>query len=88
MSEGWLFWAIESVKDRETKEPFFNPEDKLAGEASVLDKIGADLMKNGVFVQSWLSHFIVAPPLIVTKEEIDEGIRAFDSSLQDRGRAE
>ena len=77
-----LFWAIELVKNRETKEPFFSPEDKLVWRASVLDKIGADLMKNGVFVQSWLSHFIVAPPLIVSREEIDEGIRAFDGSLK------
>jgi taurine---2-oxoglutarate transaminase len=77
-----LFWAVELVKNRKTKERFFEPEDKLAGKPSILDKIGADLMKNGVFVQSWLSHFVVAPPLIVRREEIDEGIRAFDESLK------
>ncbi len=77
-----LFWAVELVKNRETKEPFFTPEDKLSGKASVLDKISADLMRQGVYVQSWLSHFVVAPPLIITREEIDEGIRAFDMSLK------
>ena len=77
-----LFWAVELVKNRATKERFFEAEDKLAGKPSILDKIGAVLMKNGVFVQSWLSHFVVAPPLIVTREEIDEGIRAFDDSLK------
>ena len=40
------------------------------------------MMKNGVFVNNWLSHFVVAPPLIITKDEIDEGIRAFDQSLK------
>ncbi len=77
-----LFWAVELVKNRETKEPFFGAEDKLAGKLSVLDKIGAEMMKNGVFVNNWLSHFVVAPPLIITKDEIDEGIRAFDQSLK------
>jgi taurine---2-oxoglutarate transaminase len=77
-----LFWAVELVKNRNTKEMFYEPEDKLAGKPSVLDKISADLMRNGVFVQSWLSHFIIAPPLIVTREEIDEGVRALDQSLK------
>lgn len=77
-----LFWAIELVKDRNTKEPFFYAEDKLSGRPSPLDLVAADLMANGVFVQSWLSHFIIAPPLIITKEEIDTGIRALDLSLK------
>jgi taurine---2-oxoglutarate transaminase len=77
-----LFWGVELVKNRETKERFFEPEEKLAGKPSPLDKIAAEMMKNGVFVQSWLSHFIVAPPLIVTREEIDEGVRAFDEALR------
>ncbi len=77
-----LFWAVELVKNRETKQPFFEAEEKLAGKVSVIDKIAADMMNNGVFVQSWLSHFVVAPPLIVTKEEIDEGVRALDASLK------
>ncbi len=77
-----LFWAVELVKNRETKQPFFEAEEKLAGKVSVIDKIAADMMKNGVFIQSWLSHFVVAPPLIVTKEEIDEGVRALDASLK------
>jgi taurine---2-oxoglutarate transaminase len=77
-----LFWAVELVKNRETKEPYFEAEEKLAGKVSVLDKIAADMMKNGVFVQCWMSHFIVAPPLIIAREEIDEGVRAFDHSLK------
>jgi len=77
-----LFWAVELVKNRETKEPFFGAEEKLAGKISVLDKIVADMMKNGVFVQSWMSHFVVAPPLIITTEEIEEGVIAFDHSLK------
>lgn len=77
-----LFWGVELVKNRKTKERFFEPEDKLAGKTSVLDRIAGDMMKKGVFVQSWLSHFIVAPPLIVSREEIDEGITAFDECLK------
>jgi taurine--2-oxoglutarate transaminase len=34
-----------------------------------------------VSLQAWISHFVVAPPLIVTKEEIDLGVAALDQSL-------
>jgi taurine--2-oxoglutarate transaminase len=76
-----LFWAVELVKDRRTKEPFFTSEDKLAGRPSLLAKIGGDMMKKGVYLLDWLSHFVIAPPLIITQEEIDSGVDALDGSL-------
>jgi taurine--2-oxoglutarate transaminase len=76
-----LFWAVELVKNRQTKEPFYDAQDKLAGRPSLLGKINADMMRRGVYVNDWLSHFIIAPPLIITQEEIDEGVDALDQSL-------
>ena len=76
-----LFWAVEIVKNRQTKEPFNTYTDKVSGVPLLVDKVGADMMKNGVFIQSWVSHFVIAPPLIVTKEEIDLGVKAFDAAL-------
>ena len=32
------------------------------------------VLADGVIIQAWVSHFVIAPPLIVTKEEIDRGI--------------
>jgi taurine--2-oxoglutarate transaminase len=34
-----------------------------------------------VTIQAWVSHFVVAPPLIVTKEQIDLGIGTLDKYL-------
>lgn len=76
-----LFWAVELVKNRKTKEPFFTAEDKLAGRPSLLGKIGAEMMGKGVYLLDWLSHFVIAPPLIITQEEIDSGVDALDGSL-------
>jgi len=39
------------------------------------------MMKKGVSIQAWLSHFVIAPPLVISREEIDEGTRALDSAL-------
>ena len=32
-------------------------------------------------IQAWVSHFVIAPPLIVTKEQIDFGVDLLDKHL-------
>ena len=77
-----LFWAIELVKNQATKEPFNSYKDKISGVLLLVDKVTAELMKNGVFLQAWVSHFVIAPPLIITKEEIDSAVAAVDAALR------
>ena len=76
-----MFWAVELVKNRDTKEPFNTREDKLEGRQTVAGKVSQEMMKKGVYVNSWITHLTVAPPLIATKEEIDRGIEVLDESL-------
>jgi taurine--2-oxoglutarate transaminase len=40
-----------------------------------------EIVADGVAQQAWVSHFVIAPPLIVTKEELDFGIAALDKHL-------
>src|SRR5260370_34809571 len=68
-----LFWAVDLVKNRETKEPFNTYEDKVSGKALLVDQIAAKILGEGVTVQAWVSHFWIAPPVIVTGEGIDRG---------------
>jgi taurine---2-oxoglutarate transaminase len=76
-----LFFAVELVKNRTTRQPFNTMRDKVEGKPMVVDQIAAKMMADGVAQQSWISHFVIAPPLIVTKEEIDFGIAALDRHL-------
>lgn len=76
-----LFWAVELVRNRKTKEPFNTYNDKVSGAPLLVDRVAAEMMKNGVFIQAWVSHFVIAPPLIITTEEIDTGVRAMDDAL-------
>ncbi len=76
-----LFWCVDLVKDRATKEPFNTPQDKAAKKPLVIDAVAAEMTKRGVTVLSWVSHLVIAPPLIVTEEQIDEGIAALDAAL-------
>ena len=76
-----LFWAVELVKNRGTKELFNTKADKVAGKPLLVDKVAAEMMKNGVFLQAWISHFVIAPPLIISEKEIDRGVDALDAAL-------
>ena len=76
-----LFWAVELVKNRLTKEPFNSYTDKVSGTPLMVDQIAAKCMADGVIVQAWVSHFVIAPPLIVTLAESDRGIDTLDRHL-------
>ncbi|MFQ6033538.1 MAG: aspartate aminotransferase family protein, partial [Candidatus Bipolaricaulia bacterium] len=76
------FWAVELVKDRETKEPFNTKADKAALKPLMVDRLAAELLKRGLYVVSWYNHFVIAPPLTITEEEIDEGLEIFDEVLE------
>jgi taurine--2-oxoglutarate transaminase len=76
-----LFWALEMVKDQANKTPFNTKQDKVDGKVTVVDRVAADMMKRGVSMQSWISHFVIAPPLIIEKPEIDFAVDQLDQSL-------
>jgi taurine---2-oxoglutarate transaminase len=76
-----MFWAVDLVQDRRTKKPLNTMRDKIDGRPTIVDKVAAEMMRNGVAVQSWISHLVVAPPLIVTESEIDFGVAVMDAAL-------
>ena len=76
-----MFWCVDLVKNRATREPFNTPQDKAARKPLVIDAVAAEMTKRGVTVLSWVSHLVIAPPLVITEEEIDEGIAALDAAL-------
>jgi len=76
-----LFWALELVRDQAAKTPFNTMQDKVDGKVAVVEQVAAEMLKRGVSLQAWVSHFVVAPPLIVEKAEIDFGVEALDQAL-------
>jgi taurine---2-oxoglutarate transaminase len=77
-----LFWAVELFKNRTTKQPVNTMQDKNTGKPLTVEKIAAGMLKNGVAVQAWISHFVIAPPLIIEKDDIDVGVSVLDTALE------
>jgi len=75
-----LLGCLELVKDKTTKEPIapFNakPEDM-----TVMNKVAAKLKDLGMHTMIRWSFIFIAPPLCITKEEIDEGIAILSEAL-------
>jgi taurine--2-oxoglutarate transaminase len=74
-----LFSAIELVKDRQTREglPAWNGKD-----SGLTNKLKNALMQRGVFVFCRYNVLFLAPPLIITEDELMVGIQAVDEVLQ------
>lgn len=72
-----LFAAVELVKDRSTREPFtpWNSSSPIIG------RIVKEGLKRGVSFNARWNFFILAPPLVIRKEQIDEGLDVLDELL-------
>lgn len=73
-----LFSAIELVKSKETREPlveYGNDSEKL------MKKILGMLLNKGFNTYTHDNHVIVAPPLIITEEELTEAMKIMDEVL-------
>ncbi len=76
------FWGLEIVKNRETKEPFDVKADKLSGKALMTGKIAGQAMQKGLYIAAWYDTLVVAPPLIITKDQVDEALELLSQALE------
>src|SRR6266511_6386326 len=75
-----LFWALELVKDRETREPLvpFN----ASGEAfAPMAKVTTAALERGLYLMTHWNVVMLCPPLTITREELDEGLSALDEAF-------
>ncbi|GGL93514.1 aspartate aminotransferase family protein [Nakamurella endophytica] len=76
------FWAIELVRDRETRTPLV-PFNAAGADLAPMLEIGAACRARGVWPFLAGNRIHVAPPLISTADEIREGLAAIDAALSE-----
>ncbi|MBK8520788.1 MAG: aminotransferase class III-fold pyridoxal phosphate-dependent enzyme [Chitinophagaceae bacterium] len=76
-----LLGCIELVKNQATKEPMA-PFNAKPGEMVVMNKVAAKLKELGLYTFVRWSYIFVAPPLCVTKEQIDEGLAIISEAIK------
>jgi len=75
-----LFWGIELVKDRETREMLvpFNAGGAAMGPVGAMQKRAMEL---GLFLFAHWNVVFIAPPLTITEPELREGLAILDQVL-------
>jgi taurine--2-oxoglutarate transaminase len=75
-----LFWGLELVRNRETREPLvpFNAGGEAAAPVTQLTKAALD---RGLYLFVHWNVVVICPPLNITREELDEGLSVLDEVL-------
>ena len=75
-----LLGCIELVKNRVSKEPMA-PFNAKPEEMTVMNKVAAKIKELGMYTFVRWNYIFVAPPLCVTKEQIDEGLAIISEAI-------
>ena len=76
-----LLGCLELVKNHETKEPMA-PFNAKPDEMIVMNKVAAKIKELGMYTFVRWNYVFIAPPLCVTKEQIDEGLSIISQALR------
>ena len=75
-----LLGCIELVKNRQTKEPMA-PWNAAPKDMTVMNQVAAKLRELGMYTFVRWSYIFIAPPLNITKEEMDEGLDIISQAI-------
>lgn len=76
-----LLGCLELVKNKETKEPMA-PFNAKSDEMVVMNMVAAMIKDSGMYTFVRWSYIFIAPPLCITREQIDEGLELISKSLE------
>lgn len=76
-----LLGVIELVKNRETKEPL-TPFNAAAKDMEPTNRMAAKLREMGLFTFVRWNWIFIAPPLIINKSQIDEGLDIIEKAIE------
>ncbi|MBU0763195.1 MAG: aminotransferase class III-fold pyridoxal phosphate-dependent enzyme [Bacteroidetes bacterium] len=75
-----LFGVIELVKNRKTKEPV-TPWNAAAKDMEATNRMNAKIRELGLFTFIRWNWIFIAPPLCITKEQLDEGLEIISKTV-------
>lgn len=75
-----LFYGVELVRDRETREPLV-PFNATGEAAAPMQRINKAAMSKGLYLASNFNVMRLTPPLVITEDEIDHALEILDDVL-------
>jgi taurine--2-oxoglutarate transaminase len=75
-----LFWGLELVRDRRTREPLV-PYNAAGEDALPVNRMAKAALERGLYLFVHWNVVMIAPPLVISQEELQEGLDALDEVL-------
>ncbi|MBS0025517.1 aspartate aminotransferase family protein [Microbacterium paraoxydans] len=75
-----LFWAVELVRDADTREPLV-PFNAAGADAAPMAAFASAARRAGVWPFTHFNRVHIAPPLVIEEEELRRGLRVIDEAL-------
>jgi taurine--2-oxoglutarate transaminase len=75
-----LFWALELVKNKKTREPLVK-WNAMGADAAAAKEINKRLLEGGVYTTVRWNYLFIAPPLCIQEAELREGLKGIDRAL-------
>jgi taurine--2-oxoglutarate transaminase len=75
-----LFWALELVRNKKTREPLVK-WNAMGADAAGAREINKRLLEGGVYTTVRWNYLFIAPPLCIREEELREGLKVIDRAL-------
>jgi taurine---2-oxoglutarate transaminase len=76
-----VFWAVELVRDKDTREPLV-PYNAAGADAKPMAEFAAACKQRGVWPMTHFNRTHVVPPCTTTEQEVREGLAALDEALE------
>lgn len=77
-----LFWALELVRDQTTREPLV-PFNASGAETAPMNQFAAYCKSNGVWPFTHFNRVHVAPPLVISEEDLLRGLDVYEAAIAD-----
>jgi taurine--2-oxoglutarate transaminase len=74
------FWGLELVRNRETREPLV-PFNAAGDAAAPVARLAKAALERGLYLMTHWNVVMVCPPLVITPDELAEGIAILDDAL-------
>lgn len=75
-----LFWALELVRDKKSREPLVK-WNAMGADAAVAKEINKRLLAGGVYTTVRWNYLFIAPPLCIQEADLREGLKVIDQAL-------
>jgi taurine--2-oxoglutarate transaminase len=77
-----LFRGVELTKKEGERVPFGERKDKISMGKTVVDEVSGHAWQNGMHLANMINTLIIAPPVVIEEEEVDEAVAILDDALR------